>query len=90
MKITDKHLEELGFDRNDISAEESGAEPYTYWSIDLSENNPNFALISNANDEREDGIHWRVMIFDTDDYAFTEVEPLTDFLNGLNKSKIKK
>lgn len=90
MKITDTHLKELGFLRRDISEEESGGDPFTYWLLDMSTNNPNFALITCSNDEREDGEHWKVMFFDVDDYMFTEVEPLADIINALNNSKINK
>jgi hypothetical protein len=90
MKITDIHLKELGFQRNDISAEESGGDPYTYWSLDMSFNNPNFAFITCASDECDEPGIWKVMFFDVDDYMFTEVEPLSNIINALNKSKIKK
>lgn len=90
MKITDNHLEELGFKRNDISEEESGGDPYTYWCLDMSSNNPNFALITCASDERDEEGNWYVMFFDVDDYVFTEVEPLTKIIHALNKSKIRK
>jgi hypothetical protein len=89
MKITDKHLEELGFQRSDISAEESGGDPYTYWTLDLDSMNPNFALITCASDERDAEGNWYVMFFDVYDYRFTEVKPLTEIINTLNKSKIK-
>jgi hypothetical protein len=90
MKITDNHLKELGFQRNDISEEESGGDPYTYWTLDLDSGNPNFSLISCASDERDEEGNWYVEFFDVDDYKFTEVEPLTEIINVLNKSKIKK
>jgi hypothetical protein len=90
MKITDTHLSELGFQRNDISEEESGGDPYIYWILDLDSGNPNFSLISCASDERDEEGNWYVEFFDVDDYKFTEVEPLTEIINALNKSKIKK
>lgn len=33
--LTRKQLEDLGFERVEVSAEESGSEPFTYYSLDI-------------------------------------------------------
>ena len=65
MKLREDHLVELGFERRDISAEESGHDPFHFYVMDLSEQNPNFCLISCANDEVKDG-EWYVDFLETE------------------------
>ena len=50
--ITEKLLLSLGFEREDVSAEESGDEPYFYFTYNLK--NERAILISCANDECKD------------------------------------
>ena len=90
MKITDKHLKELKFQRNDISAEESGEDPYTYWTLDLSKSNYQFCLISCADNECDEDGNWYVEFFEVPEYRFTELEHLINFIYALNRSKINK
>jgi hypothetical protein len=58
MNLREQHLIQLGFERKDISAEESGDTPFHFYVMDLSETNPNFCLISCSNDEAENGEWW--------------------------------
>jgi hypothetical protein len=62
--ITEKVLLSLGFEREDVSAEESGDEPYYYFVFNLKSERA--ILITNANNECLDGMYC-VEIFDESD-----------------------
>jgi len=80
--MTQKELIELGFEREDVSAEESGNKPYYYYSYSL---NQFITLITQANDEVIDD-NWYVCEEDlsigTDNY-----QDLKDFINVFEKVK---
>lgn len=85
MKLTEEHLVELGFQLNDISAEESGGDPYRFYTLDLSETNSNFCLISCSNDETEND-NWTVEFLETE-IKFTHYEHLRDMIFQFNELK---
>lgn len=85
MKIKETHLEELGFTRNDITAEESGDVPYYYYTLDLSENR-NVCLISCSSTDVVDG-EWWVEFFEAEDIKFLHVEHLESFLHAVRVAK---
>lgn len=62
-KLTDKILVKLGFERINVTAEESGNKPYHYYSLDLDEND---CLISNASDECEIEGEFTVNLFNSE------------------------
>jgi hypothetical protein len=70
--ITEKDLIELGFERNDETAENSG-EPYDwyYYTLDMGDIWDKFCLISNSSDEAENG-EWTVYIFDSELFKFKD------------------
>jgi len=70
--ITEKDLIELGFERNDETAENSG-EPYDwyYYTLDMGDIWDKFCLISNSSDEAEND-EWTVYIFDSELFKFKD------------------
>jgi hypothetical protein len=50
----------LGFERTDVPIEESGSNPFYYYSIDIGD----ICIISNADDEAEKN-GWEAYIFDS-------------------------
>lgn len=80
--MTEKQLIELGFKREDVSAEESGNKPYYYYSYSL---NLSITFITQANDEVVDD-NWYACEEDlsigTDNY-----QDLKDFINVFEKVK---
>lgn len=85
MKLREEHLVQLGFDRNDISAEESGNTPYHFYTMDLSKMNSNFCLISCSNDEIEND-EWQVEFLETE-IRFTHYEHLRDIVYQFQELK---
>jgi hypothetical protein len=71
----------LGFERNDVSEEESGDKAFYYFTMDFGD----VCLISNSNDEaKEDG--WRVELFDTRSFEFKDEEDLRVLINIFKRS----
>ena len=59
--MTEDIFEKLGFERNDVSPEQSGQEtPFHYYTLDIGD----ICFISNANDEAEES-GWECSIFDS-------------------------
>ncbi len=58
--MTEDIFKKLGFERTDVPIEESGSNPFYYYSIDIGD----ICIISNADDEAaRDG--WEAYIFDS-------------------------
>ena len=58
--MTEEIFEKLGFERTDVPIEESGGNPFYYYSIDIGD----ICIISNADDEAvKNG--WEAYIFDS-------------------------
>ncbi len=81
--ITDTFLDQLGFTRTEVTAEQSGAEPFYYYVKDLSLQNSNFCLLSNASDERLKNKYWTIRIMDVDEYEITDKNHLLALLEAL-------
>jgi hypothetical protein len=58
--MTEEIFEKLGFERTDVPIEESGSNPFYYYSIDIGD----ICIISNADDEAEKN-GWEAYIFDS-------------------------
>jgi len=59
--MTEDIFEKLGFERNDVSPEQSGqATPFHYYTLDIGD----ICFISNASDEAEEK-GWECSIFDS-------------------------
>ena len=81
--MREEALIKMGFERYDVSAEESGDFPFHYYSMDFGD----VCLISNSNDEAEkDG--WRVEMFDTRSLEFKDEEDLKTLI-GIFKRSLK-
>lgn len=79
--MREETLIRLGFQRNDVSVEESGDFPFHYYSIDFGD----LTLISNSNDEaKEDG--WIVEMFDTREFEFKDEEDLKTLISIFKRS----
>ena len=82
MKAQD--LIDLGFERNDVSAEESGDFPFYYYTYDITDE---LCLISSDDGEaKKDG--WTVEMFDYDGIKFTNVEDLKTLIDVIEKNKL--
>jgi len=58
--MTEEIFEKLGFERTDVPIEESGSNPFYYYSIDIGD----ICIISNADDEAAKD-SWEAYIFDS-------------------------
>jgi hypothetical protein len=85
--MTEKDLEQAGFERLDVTAKESGnPKDWYYYTYDLTNS---FRLLSCDSDEaeKEDGM-WYVEIFDADhEIRFTNIDNLLDLISIINKAK---
>ena len=80
--MKEQDLIDLGFERVDISAEESGDEAYHYYDYMFNEN---FSLVACPNEEGN-GV-WFVEMFDHWDIRFYDKEDVKTFINLINKNK---
>lgn len=75
-------LVQLGFNRNDVSEEESGASAFHYYTMDFG----GLCLISNANDEVGEDGEWMVEIFDDQSIEFKNEEDLRALVDILKRN----
>lgn len=87
--MTEQDLINLGFKKENVSAEESGADAYHYYTYDLSDNDLNFCLISPANDEAKDD-NWYVELFNFDTMRFNTIEDVELFINLVERNAFTK
>lgn len=86
MKLTEKVLLELGFKRNDVSEEESGDEPFYYFTYDFSRA---VCLITEASNEVNDGA-FTVELFEEDGFGYCETkEEVENLIKCLSKRRKK-
>jgi hypothetical protein len=75
--MEEKDLVDLGFERKDITAEESGnPEDWYYYTYDFG--NGCISLITPSNDEVKDG-EWSAEIFEDETIRFTDAQDLKIF-----------
>jgi hypothetical protein len=79
LKITEEHLINLGFNRTDVSIEESGSDAYYYFTYDLGA----FSLISSEGGSKSISVE----IFDYNEFEIRDYETLVELINILNKIK---
>ena len=75
--MREEFLIELGFERHDVSAEESGDFAFYYYTMDFGD----LCLISNSDDEAITDLGWAVEIFDNRALRFTNEEDLKNLVN---------
>jgi hypothetical protein len=76
--ITEQNLINLGFQRNDETAESSGSEKdWHYYTLDIGE----VCLITSANDEIQDNTCWHVHLFE---YTSIDIDNMTDLVNFID------
>jgi hypothetical protein len=83
MEITEKLLKSLGFEKNKVTKEESGADAYFYYSIDLLTDDNGYSaitLLSCANDEVEENGGWLVEVIDNGHHKIKDAALLTTFI----------
>ena len=81
--MIEKDLIGLGFERQDVTAEDVGTDnDFYYYTLDIED----LCLISNASDEVND--EWKIYIFDYNGFEFTELGKLVKFIDIL-KSAVK-
>ena len=81
--MTEEQLIRLGFERVDISSEESGENSYYYYAYELVNG---FGLITPANDELEND-KWFVEVFEFPDLKLKEYDKLITFMNSIKQKK---
>jgi hypothetical protein len=74
-------LNELGFEKNEVSEEESGNYPFYYYTMEFGD----LTLISNADDEATKS-SWLVEIFDYQSLQFTNEEDLKNLVDIFKRS----
>ena len=87
-KMKEQDLIDLGFERIDVSAGESGDKAFYYYTYDFTDG---FSLITNASDEKTlvaGHYRWVVDVFNTDDaIRFVDRSELEQFINIVNRNK---
>jgi len=82
--MKEQDLLDLGFKRTDVSAEESGDNPFYYYTYDITDE---LCLISSDDGEaKKDG--WSVEMFDYDGIKFTTIEDLKALIMVIEKNKV--
>lgn len=87
--ITEKDLQNLGFERVDVTAEESGAGSYHYYLWEPYENS-HLSIISSCNDEIESD-KWNVYLFDDfeNKIVFRNVDDVKIFMDVIKRNIVK-
>ena len=83
MKIKEKDLISLGFERVDVSEEESGGKPFYYYTIDFGKSQM-VSLLSLSSDEIVDD-DWTLSIFEDETIVIKNLDELCDFVNLIRK-----
>jgi hypothetical protein len=81
--MKEKELEALGFERTDVTAEESGDKPFFYYTLDFGLSK-GISLISCDDEQaKEDG--WYVEIFEDNSIRFNDYQDVSDFIRIVKK-----
>lgn len=78
--MTEQQLQDLGFYKVEVSEEQSGADAYYYYSIDIG----TVDLITNESDRDSNG--WCVYIFDYPDIEISSYDDAHDLINILKRN----
>jgi hypothetical protein len=82
--MKEQDLIDLGFERNDISAEESGDKPFFYFTYNITDE---LCLISTDNGEAERN-GWYVELFDYENIEIRNLEDLKTLINVIERNKL--
>ena len=80
--MKEQDLIDLGFERNDVSAEESGDVRFYYYTYNITDE---LSLISSDNGEAEKN-GWSVEMFDYDNIEFTSKEDIEKLISLIEKN----
>jgi hypothetical protein len=83
MTIKEKDLISLGFERTDVSEQESGANSFYYYTLDFGKNQV-VSLISSSNDEVVND-NWYLSIFEDESLKIDKLNDLIDFINIMKR-----
>jgi hypothetical protein len=81
--MKEQDLIDLGFERTDVSAEESGDKPFYYFCLDFGLSRGISLISSDDEQAKEDG--WYVEIFEDDSIRFNEYEDVKDLIRIIKK-----
>ena len=84
--MKEEELIKLGFERVDVSEQESGDKPFHYYTYDIG--NGTISLITQSNDEVEND-NWHVEVFDDTSIRFETIEDITKFIQVTEKNIIR-
>ena len=80
--MKEQDLIDLGFERTNVSAEESGDKPFYYYTYDITDE---LCLIS-SDDEEAQKNGWYAEIFDYSGIKFTNVEELKTLIDIIKRN----
>ena len=85
--MKEEQLISLGFERTDVTAEESGDKPFYYFTLDFGLSR-GISLISCDDEQaKEDG--WYVEIFEDNSIRFNEYQDVSDFIRIVRKGIVR-
>lgn len=82
--MKEQDLIDLGFKRNNVSAEESGDKSFFYFTYNITDE---LCLISTDNDEAEKN-GWFVELFDYDNIEIRNLEDLKTLIDVIERNKV--
>ena len=83
--IREEELIQLGFNRTDVSEEESGDKAFYYYTYDIGIGV--ISLITQGNDDVKNN-NWYIEVFEDANIRFTTIEDLTKFIQVTEKNII--
>jgi hypothetical protein len=85
--MTEKEIQLLGFEKQEVTAEESGGNLYHYYTYTIARG---FEFISCASDEVDESGEWYIEFFESDPtIRFTKFAEVQALINMLKKRVIK-
>jgi len=81
--MKEEQLLELGFERTDVSKEESGDRPFYYFTLDFGLSRGISFISCDDEQAKEDG--WYIEIFEDPSIRFNEYEDVKDLIRILKK-----
>jgi len=82
--MKEQDLIDLGFNRYDVPAEESGDKPFFYFTYNITDE---LCLISSDNGEAEKN-GWHVELFDYENIEIRNLEDLKTLIDVIEKNKL--